>query len=164
MKRIIPIFLILFLLFHCSDNQSSEDVKPTITLSPENVTTNIGDETTISVNINDLDISYFALSLRINYDPEFISFNNFNEGEVFSNDAVSFVKNTGAEIHISLSLIQGTNEINKTGKFCSISFKSEAVGSSTIVLQKEGITFYDSSGNTITVDNLNIVNSSITVE
>jgi len=164
MKKYIAVFLVILVSLNCSESKSSDHKNPEIYLSPDEVVVQVGGETHFDLILENLDKSYFAISLRIDYDPEFVSFNRFLNGDIFSDDAVSFINHTGAEIHISISLTKGQSEINKDGTIGTIYFVSKLIGLSSVNLFKEDINFYDSSGNVMPIDDLVTVNAVIKVE
>ncbi len=167
MKKIFILVFLIFQLNSCSDKGTESTPDPKLSFSPENVTISNNSQTEITLNISDIVTNIFALSLQLNYDTNILLFDEntgFSVGDFFGQNEISLIKVNEDNIHLSISLTQGSSSIKGTGALCTLSFKGISVGNSTLSINEDELIFYDVTGNSITIAGLTVVPSSINVE
>jgi hypothetical protein len=166
MKRIIFI-LVMILLFYCEKSTEPKQNNPKLYLSPDDVTISVGAQSTIDLIIQDCPESFFGLSLQIEYNNSIVSFDDslgLSTGDFFDSNAIVFVKENSNKIHLTITQIQGQNQVNGSGIVCTITFTGLLVGSSSIQLMENEIHFYNSVGNEIEIPRLMYQHSKINVQ
>ena len=89
------ILLSLILLISCEDETSPHF--PILSLTPETLSIENGAVGELTLQIENLDVSIFGISLRIAYDTSSVSFTGSTElveGFFFGSETVTFVKDT----------------------------------------------------------------------
>ena len=156
------IFLSLIFLISCEE----EIALPTLSLTPESLSIDIGSVGELTLQIEDLEDAIFGISLRIAYDSTSVSFSGsteFENGYFSSSEIVTFLKDTSSAIHIATTLTSGEG-VSGSGILYTLEFEGESEGSHLVEILPNFLFFYDSSGSKITIPNLIINSATINVE
>ena len=156
------IFLSLIFLISCEE----EIALPTLSLTPESLSIDIGSVGGLTLQIEDLEVPIFGISLRIVYDSTSVSFTDatgYGEGFFFGSETVTFIKDTSSAIHIATTLISGEG-VSGSGILYTLEFEGKSQGSHLVEILPNFLFFYDSSGSKITIPNLIISSATINVE
>jgi len=169
MKYITLLVLIAIMLSGCSSSSSTqpEETAPTISLKPEDVQLTEGQTTAIRLQLDLLDQAVFGISLRIDYLPVLVAFDESSDfilGSYFGNNAVSFVKSEGNSIYLTFSRIQGQEPVSGAGTVCTLSFTAQGKGMGYIEIPESEIHFYNSDGNAISISSLVIEETEIKIQ
>mgnify|MGYP000545394470 CR=1 FL=1 len=156
------IFLSLIFLISCEE----EIALPTLSLTPESLSIDIGSVGELTLQIEDLEDAIFGISLRIAYDSTSVSFTGsteLGEGFFFDSETVTFIKDTSSAIHIATTLTSGEG-VSGSGILYTLEFQGESQGSHLVEILPNFLFFYDSNGSKITIPNLIINSATINVE
>ena len=156
------IFLSLIFLISCEE----EIALPTLSLTPESLSIDIGSVGELTLQIEDLEVPIFGISFRIAYDSTGVSFagsTEFGEGYFSSSDIVTFLKDTSSAIHIATTLTSGEG-VSGSGILYTLEFEGKSEGSHLVEILSNFLFFYDSSGSKVTIPNLTIKSATINVE
>ena len=156
------IFLSLIFLISCEE----EIVLPTLSLTPESLSIDIGSVGGLTLQIEDLEVPIFGISLRIAYDSTGVSFagsTEFGEGYFSSSETVTFIKDTSSAIHIATTLTSGEG-VSGFGILYTLEFEGKSEGSHLVEILSNFLFFYDSNGSKITISNLTIESATVNVE
>lgn len=138
----------------------------TLSLSPDSLTIEVGENGDLTLQIEDFDVSIFGISMRIAYDSSNVSFNKsagFASGDFFGSNIVAFVEDEPPLIYLTVTLQQGQQDVSGTGDLGKLTFIGKSPGSGTVVIISFKLNFYDSDGNGVTISGLEIENAKITV-
>jgi len=127
----------------------------------------VGETISIDVNVDDMKNNIFAMSLRIVYDPDYISFDNSQSdwiGSMWSDGAIGILEDENNTIYISITEIAGASDFKPNGTILSLYFTIEATGTSLIDFVDDQIFFYDEDGNAINLSDIEVTGYSITIE
>jgi len=167
MKYIVFI-LCLILISGCSnDSTEPEEQQPVLFFSESSTTITVGEQTNLSLEIEDFTESVFGVSFQVQYDSSIISFNEssgLSSGDFFGQDAIIFVKDNNSNIHITISQIQGQNVVSGSGVFNTFTFNGKSFGNCTIQITPEDLHFYDINGNIIELQDLEFKSAIINVQ
>lgn len=167
MKKIFILIILLIQINSCSDKSTEPVSDPELSFSPEEVTMSNNTQTAVTVNIADISKDIFAISMRLNFDDNVLSFDEnsgCSVGDFFGQDAIHLVKVSESNIHLSISLTQGASPIKGTGAICTLTFQCIATGNCMLTINEDELIFYDAAGSAIEIANLSIGSSSISVE
>ena len=156
------IFLSLIFLISCEE----EIALPTLSLTPESLSIDIGSVGGLTLQIEDLEVPIFGISLRIAYDSTGVSFagsTEFGEGYFSSSEIVTFLKDTSSAIHIATTLTSGEG-VSGFGIHYTLEFEGKSEGSHLVEILPNFLFFYDSNGSKVTISNLTIESATVNVE
>lgn len=169
MKYLIYIPLLVVFLFGCSEKstepKSSSGV--VVSFSADSVQIEVGEETYIRLKLNLSNLSIFGISMRMDYNPDIVSFDDLTDfvvGDYFGTEIVSFVKSEENSIHLSISLTQGEDKVGGSGDLGILMFTGLSQGVSDIEIVPSELNFFDSDGSNITIPSLVIDNAVISVQ
>jgi len=138
----------------------------TLLLTPESISITTNTVGELNLQIEDLEIAIFGISLRIGYDLTSVSFTGateFGEGFFFGSETITFIKDTSSAIHIATTLTSG-EAVSGSGTLYTLEFEGKSQGSHPVEILPEFLFFYDESGSEITIPNLTIKSATINVE
>jgi hypothetical protein len=170
MKYYIYILLFIVVLFGCSEKSTepkSSSASASISFSADTLVVGIGEEADMQLQLSFSGRSIFGISMRIDYRPNIVTFNDstdFEVGDYFGTEIVSFVQSEENSIHLSISLIQGENPVNGSDDLGTLTFTGLSQGVSDIEIIPSELFFYNSDGNIITITDQNIDNAVISVQ
>ena len=156
------IFLSLIFLISCEE----EIALPTLSLTPESLSIDIGSVGELTLQIEDLEDAIFGISLRIAYNSTGVSFTRSTElgdGYFSGSETVSFIKDTSSAIHMATTLTSGEG-VSGSGILYTLEFQGESQGSHLVEILPNFLFFYDSNGSKITISNLTIKSAAVNVE
>ena len=158
------IFLSLILLISCEEETAP--LIPTLSLTPESMSIDIGSVGELTLQIKNLDVPIFGISLRIAYNSTGVSFTRSTElgdGYFSGSETVSFIKDTSSAIHIATTLTSG-EAVSGSGTLYTLEFEGKSPGSHPVEILPDFLFFYDASGSEITVPSLTLKSATINVE
>jgi len=165
MKYLSFIFLVIFL--SCESSTEPDPAASKLYISAANTTMAVGEQNTISLKVQNLSESIFAISLKIEFDNTVLEYSNppvISSGDFFTQSAISFAQQNNAQIHMSVSQIKGQEQVSGSGTICTFNMDAESTGSSILKIVNNEIHFYDSSGEEISVSDLKYEATTINVE
>lgn len=166
MKTFIIAALICVQITSCSKSTGSKS-DPSLYFDPPDITISNGAQTAVTLNVADLDVKIFAVSMRLNYDPQMLSFDQnsgFVLGDLFDQNEISLVINNEGHIHVSLSLVQGTDPFKRDGSLATFTFGGMVAGTTQINIDQNELFFYDQSGNSLEMADLTVEVLAVSVE
>ena len=158
------ILLSLILLISCEEETAP--LIPTLSFIPESISIDIGSVGELTLQIKNLDVPIFGISLRIAYNSTGVSFTRSTElgdGYFSGSETVSFIKDTSSAIHMATTLTSGEG-VSGSGILYTLEFQGESQGSHLVEILPNFLFFYDSSGSKVTIPNLSINSATINVE
>ncbi|MDZ7796527.1 MAG: cohesin domain-containing protein [Candidatus Marinimicrobia bacterium] len=164
-KSIISISLLFLLLFTGCGLFSGGT--PTVSMSNLDSTFVSGETIGITVNVEDMKRSIFAMSLRIIYDSEYVGFDDNQSdwiGSIWSDGAIGILKDENSTVYISITEIAGSNVFKPYGTVLSLDFTLKQSGSTQIDFIDDQIFFYDKNGTEINLSDINVEGLSITIQ
>ena len=161
------IILLTILFAGCGDDTTKpEETVPTFALTPDALSIIVGQEGDLALQIKDFDVSIFGISMRVAYDSSNVSFSKstgFAAGDFFGSDIIAFVQEESSLIFLTVTLQQGQQEVSGTGDLGEITFTGKSPGSGTVEIISSELIFYDSDGNEVIVQGLEIEFATVTV-
>lgn len=164
MKKIILSILTVILFVGCDLFSGGT---PKINLTNLDSTFASGETISIAVDVSNLKQDIFALSLRIVYDPDYISFDEDQDtwiGDLWSDDVIGLIEGENNTIYISITEVAGALPFNTDGTVMTLDFTLEQSGTTLLDFVDDQLFFYDEDGNVITLSEIEIEGISITVE
>ena len=159
-------YIFLSLIFLISCEEETAPLIPTLSLTPESMSIDIGSVSELTLQIKNLEVPIFGISLRIEYNSTGVSFagyTEFGEGYFSSSETVSFIKDTSSAIHIATTLTSGEG-VSGSGILYTLEFEGESEGSHLVEILPNFLFFYNSNGSKITISNLTIKSATVNVE
>jgi hypothetical protein len=159
-------YIILSMVLLISCEEETAPLIPILSLTPESMSIDIESVGELTLQIKNLEVPLFGISLRIGYDSTGVSFagsTEFGEGYFFGSEAVTFVKDTSSTIHIATTLTSGEG-MSGSGILYTLEFQGKLQGSHLVEILPNFLFFYDSTGSKITISNLTIKSATINVE
>ncbi len=167
MRNLTYIFLYFCILVGCSKKSTNSEKEFLISFEPQRLVLSNGQIGVMAIEFEDLDEYIFGVTLQITFDSTIVSFSEsvgFDAVNFFEGDIVTFVEEDGSVIHIALTLTQGQSEERGSGYLGELTFTGNSPGSSAIEIIPAELYFYDSTGDTVTIPDLEIEAGSITVQ
>ena len=161
LKLIIPSVL---LFTSCG---TEPETVPTLLLSPTKLTITVEGTGDITLKIKDFEDPIFGVSMCVAYDSTLVSFNNmdgFVVGDFFGSEIVTFAQGEPSLIHLSVVLKQGEEAVEGSGSLGVLTLQGESVGSAPIEILPSELYFYDNTGSTMTIADLEIESATATVQ
>ena len=141
-----------------------------VSLAPGNISINldinlepVGE---LILQIGNLNVPIYGISLRIAYDATYVSFTGTTEyenGYFFGSEAVTFVNDVSSVIHLATTLTSGSG-VSGSGILYKLEFEGHSEGSHLVEILPEFLFFYDSTGSEITIPNLIIYSAIVNVD
>ncbi len=169
-SNILPIFglLLALLLVSCESSTTPLVVSnPKLSFTPSASTITVGEEISISLEIENLPQAVFGMSFHISYDDNVISFADsvgMENGDFFSQEAISFVNGSNSIIRVSFTQIRGQEAVSGSGLIAIFTFTGISHGTGNIIVSRDQLHFYDSEGNVILIPNIELNTVTITVQ
>ena len=166
MNRSIKTILLIALLLITGCNLFSGGT-PTINMINFDSTFAVGETISIDINVDDMKENIFAMSLRIVYDSDYISFDDSQSdwiGDMWSDGAIGILEDNTNTVYISITEIAGASDFKPNGTILSLDFTIEQGGTSLIDFVDDQIFFYDEDGAVINLTDIEVTGYSITVE
>jgi len=163
MNKLKSVSIFIFVLLFSACNLFTK-ATPQIHLTNFDSTFGGGETISISVTANDVKQDVFAISLRLIYDPEYISFNADQSnwiGDVWSDEALGILEDENHTIYISITEVAGSSSLKPNGTILTLDFTLEQIGA-FIDFVDDQLFFYDEDGAAINISNLEI--EGITIE
>lgn len=156
-------------LVGCSKNPVKEVTPPAprFSLSPDVVNIGIGGNGEVRVLIENIPRPLFAISFQLEYNSDVVVFDDslgVEKGDYFSRDAMLFVRSDGSRIRLTLTTVQGSAIPTTSGWLCSLKFNAHSRGRSPLRLPLDELRFYDSEGEIIRFEGMEIGSGLIVVE
>ena len=162
------LLLILIVVTGCDENSPGPVIEPTrMYFTSDNNVLSVGSTVEVEFRIDNLIVPIFALSCQINYNSDVLSFNDSTGtglGDMFGGDALLFVRDEDSTIHLSLTQIQGEQEIGGSGMLCSFRFSGVSAGQGQIEIVRDELHFYDDEGNEIDYGSVEIGDITLVVQ
>ena len=159
-------YIFFSLIFLISCEEETAPLIPTLALTPESLSIDIGSVGELTLQIEDLEDAIFGISLRIAYDSTGVSFTGsteLGEGFFFDSETVTFIKDTSSAIHIATTLTSGEG-VSGSGILYTLEFEGKSEGSHLVEILPNFLFFYDSNGSKITISDLTIKSVTVNVE
>ncbi len=124
---------------------------------------------TIGMNLQIIDFiqPVFGISMQIEFDPTILSVVDsigFEYSDFFGSEVVTFAQAEYDAIYLTVSLIQGQPEVYGSGNLGQLTFSGISAGSTEVLIIPSELNFYDSAGEIISIDNLQILSSTIVIQ
>ena len=163
-KNTVFILLTGLILTSCEEEVSTTPA-PVLSLSSSFSSITVGDSTTLSIELADMEISVSGVSMQISYDTSVVEvdIDTTRKGTYFGNNAIFLFETVNDTVHFSIFEIEGDNMVSGTGKICEFEIIGLNVGSSTFTIVSEELYFIDKNGNEIVNTDLEIRDLTITV-
>jgi len=165
MKNILIFAVLAAQILSCSNGNGPDQTDPKLSFSPEEISVSTGNQTDISIEVSDFKTEIFAISMQLNYDALILSIDEtagFSAGDFFGQNEISLIKTNGNKIHLSISLTQGTAPAKGSGTLGT--FTLIAAGNCSLSIAETELFFYDESGNSVEISNLETASTLIRVE
>ena len=148
----------------CSDDDPSipdpdPGVQPSVQLTLTSETIGVGEESILSIILDDIDDSVFALSLRIGYDPAVVVVDEdtgFLIGDFMSADALALFQIQGRVLYLSLTDIGGTSKALKSGSIGTVTVEGMNADQCDFTIAVEDFRFIDAAGGDVLVTDLQV--------
>ena len=121
---------------------------------PETSEMTVGETVVLDLNI-DMDLHFFGLTFAVNYDPEYLSFNN-ETGFTTGMGAIQFAQADSGIIYITISQTQGMDPILANGILGLLEFTAVNTGATQVEYIEEDLYFYDADGIEFSVETINL--------
>ena len=167
MKNILICAVLVVQILSCSNGNGPEQADPKLSFSPEEISVSTGSQTDISIKVSDFKTEIFAISMQLNYDARILSIDEsagFSAGDFFGQNEISLIKTNGNKIHLSISLTQGTASAKGSGTLGTFTLNGIAAGNCFLSIAETELVFYDESGNSVEISNLETASTLIKVE
>ena len=164
-KNTVFILLTGLILTGCEDDEPTNP-PPILSLSSSSSSITVGDSTTISIELADLETSVFGVSMQISYNTSVVEVDTtsgFVQGAYFGTNAISLFEIVHDTIHFSISAIHGDAMVNGTGKLCDFAVTGLSTGTSTFTIVPEEIYFIDDNGDAVIITDLEVGDLTITI-
>ncbi len=163
--KYLAIILSIVIFFGCETSTDPEQPIHKLYLSPGSTTISVGEQTEISLKVQNISDPVFGMSLQLDYDNTVLAFSDsLAVGEFFGQNAVVFVKEENSKIYLTFSKIQGEIPASGSGNICTLTFSGSSAGYSEIQLSQNIFNFYNSAGETISMTDLTYSGTAITVQ
>ena len=166
MNKLFRILLAFALLLFAGCNLFSGGT-PTINMTNLDLTFGVGETISVDINVDDMKENIFAMSLRIVYDPDYISFDDTQSdwiGSLWSDDAIGILEDNNNTVYISITEVAGASDFKPNGTVLSLDFTIEASGTTLIDFVDDQIFFYDDEGAVINLTEIEVTGYSLTVQ
>ena len=163
------ILLSILFMFSCDDsslNSNNDSELSGLFFVPEEVQINLGQSFQLELAINQPYLSIFGISFALEFNPELISFSDEDDltlGSLLPEESIQFIHKDMNTIHVTLSLLQGQDEIVANGSLCSFEFIGIQSGITQLSIIPDFISLYNSSGNTIQNESIELSSSQIEI-
>jgi len=169
MKYSISALLIIsmFLMMSCEETSDPEVIIPMITLESSNTTSAVGSTISITVEIAGLPSDFFAVSMRISFESNRLTISADQSdwiGSVWSSSAIGFLEVESGLVYVSITQIAGTSDVSGDGTVLTLDLTAEQAGVASLDLIQSHLVFYDAEGAEITMSDLELEGTSITIE
>lgn len=170
MKYCMYILLFVVVFFGCSEKSTepkSSSESASISFSADSVSIGIGEEVDLQLQLSLSGRTIFGISMRVDYNQDIVIFNDstdFEAGDFFGTEIVSFVQSEENTIYLSISLTQGENQVGGSGDLGTFTFTGLSQGVSDIEIVSSELVFYNSDGDIITITDQDIDNAVISVQ
>ncbi|MDZ7821589.1 MAG: cohesin domain-containing protein [Candidatus Marinimicrobia bacterium] len=166
MNKSIKAILLLALLLFTSCNIFSGGT-PSINMTNFDSTFAVGETVPIAINVEGMNKKIFGMSLRIVYDPDFVSFDDTQNdwiGSMWSTGTIGILEDVNNTIYISISEIAGGVDFKPNGTIITLNFTLEQSGTTLIDFVDDQIFFYDEDGTVINLSEIEVEGYSLTIE
>ena len=117
----------------CLSTTSNATTAPSIDITPLSQTVNVGEEVTITVNINDV-VDLFSYEMTLNYDEDILDLVSIDQGTFLGGQFIPGVSDPGMIRQIAEFRPAGQPGVSGSGGLFSVTFIAEAPSTSTITL------------------------------
>jgi len=165
--RIIIFSLCIIFFICCEESTKPEESSTKMSFSPANISLAVGEDSNIKLNIENCTKSIFGMSIRIEYDNSVVSFSHSDGlilGDFLGQNAIIFTKDHNSVIHMTLSLTQGQTEVSGSGVLDILTFTGKTTGNCILQIFSEDLHFFDSEGNLVFLESIELETSTITVQ
>jgi len=138
-----------------------------IYFSPDSTVLSVNNESGIDIIMENFEITMFGISLRIEYDSTLVSFTDstgFNIGNIFDPTAIVFSKAENSIIYLSLTQLQGQNQVLGSGTLGTLTFKGKSAGNCMIQIIPAKLNIYDNLGNQIVLPEMEFKSAEIEIQ
>jgi hypothetical protein len=169
MKIIRAIILTIILIIIGCSKKSTEPVipNPKLSFDPAAISLAVGHSSDITLRIDNLAEPIFAASMQIKYNGAKISIADSlldNLNDIFGENAIRFVRIDSSLIRLSLTRIQGEQEITGSGIICGFTLTGVSAGACSLSVISTESDFFDSIGSIVNIDSLEYSPEIITVQ
>lgn len=168
-KAILILCGLALLVCGCSgdDPAKPEPAQPSVLLSLASSTVDVGDPSVLSISLNEIGDSVFALSLRISYDPVLVEVDEssaFLAGEFFgTNEVVLFQVEPGV-MYLSITEIADNGKALRSGLVGTVAMQALSAGQCDFSISGDDLRFIDATGADVEIQNLEITDVFLTVQ
>jgi hypothetical protein len=164
-RLIIPILILL--MIGCSKKSTEQiQLNPKLSFEPTNVGITIGNSADIVFRIDNLTQPIFAACFQIKFDNSILSVSDSlvsGLDDIFGDNAIRFMRIDSSIIRLSLTRIQGEQEITGSGIICGFRLTGSTAGICSLAVIPDESSFYDSDGAEVDLDSLEFSPGIITV-
>jgi hypothetical protein len=163
----LTIAILILLTVSCS-KKSTEQTQPNPILSfgPANLGMAVGNSADIIFRIDNLTQPIFAASFQIRFNNSIISISDSlisDLDDIFGENAIQFIRIDSSIIRLSLTRIQGEQEITGSGIICGFRLTGSTAGICSLTVLPDESSFYNSDGDDVVLDSLEYSPGIITV-
>ena len=161
------VFSIVFLFLISCESSSEPETNPAISISVLSESINVGSQVEVFVKIVDFPDDVFAISGRLSFDENRITISNDQAdwmGNIWSSSAIGFLNIEDGIIYFSVSQIAGSGNADNQGTSLTIEITADVAGTTSIDLLPSQLSLYDSDGEELDIDNLDIDGVSLIIE
>jgi hypothetical protein len=163
----LTIAILVLLTINCSRKSTEQThLNPILSFDPANVEMAIGHSADIIFRIDNLVQPIFAASFQIRFNNSIISISDSlisDLDNIFKENAIRFMRIDSSIIRLSLTRIQGEQEITGSGIICGFTLTGSTTGICSLSVLANESYFYDSEGDIVEIDSLEYSPGIITV-
>jgi hypothetical protein len=173
MKAIIvclSLFLaIVLFIVGCGDKSSEPgpNLVPRLLIVADVSNVEINQTFSISIELENISEPIFAISMQISFANSVVSYTDsigFENEAFFGQDVIYFTQEENSNLHLSITRLQGQNEVSGSGTICKLYFMAENSGDCAFEIAEEHLHFYDDEGIIIDMSELEIGSALIHID
>lgn len=164
MRFIISLLFVSIIFFGCS---MFSETQTTVSFIPNSLKLTVGQSGEVEIKIENFNEKIFAVSMHIMYDPAIVSFSNLRAADkydFFGLNCLTFAKRDSTTLYLTVTSIKGQTGSSGSGAVCGLNFVGNSAGKSALEIVPLSLHFYDSNGDGVFIKDLQIQQSSITVQ
>ncbi len=149
------------------DNPAEPEPTPTISVSLSDQIIHAGDTGSLSIALNDIDASVFAMSMRIEYAPAVLVIREqdaYGPGVYFGTDALALLQVDDGIMYLAITRIASKSADKNSGLVGEIAFNAQQNGQCDFIVNIDDVRFIDANGQNVEIPDLAIRETTLTVE
>lgn len=171
-KTILILWCLALLVCGCSGDDPANpepgpSASPSVHLSLADSLVDVGATGVLSISLNDIRDSVFALSLRVSYDPVFVGVDEhaaFLSGDFFGANTVALFQIEPGVMYLSITDIADNSKALKSGLVGTVALQGLSAGQCDFMVSVDDLRFIDATGADMVVKDLEISDVSLTVQ